>query len=70
LDGGDQERWAYVLDNGIVGEAEAQRSADEKWGSEEPEEEDELELTRMVGAAPPSSAPRHGASLGRMLPGF
>jgi hypothetical protein len=25
LDGWDQERWAYVLDNGIVGKAEALR---------------------------------------------
>ena len=43
LEGWDQERWAYVLDNGIIGEAEALRWADEVWGSKECEEEDEDE---------------------------
>jgi hypothetical protein len=28
-----------VLDNGIIGEAQAQRWADEVWGSDEPDEE-------------------------------
>jgi len=41
LDGWGQERFAYVLDNGIIGEAEVLRWADEVWGSGEPEEEDE-----------------------------
>jgi hypothetical protein len=36
-----QERWAYVLDNGIIGEAEALRWADEVWGTDEPKEDED-----------------------------
>jgi hypothetical protein len=42
-DGWGQERWAYVLDNGIIGDAKALHWADEVWGSEEAEQEDDLE---------------------------
>jgi hypothetical protein len=41
LEGWAEERWAHVLDNGIIGEAEALRWANEVWGSKECEEEDE-----------------------------
>ena len=40
--GWGQERWAYLLDNGLVGEAAAQRWADDVWGRDEPEDDEDL----------------------------